>query len=269
MQRNWDGKIALVTGASSGIGWATAEQLAARGLRVAVTARRAERLAALVERITAAGGTAFAFPADLAERAAREALVAAVGEQWGPVQVLINNAGFGWGGDFAAMPWDTAEALLGVNVTALTHLTRLVLPEMAARREGWIVNVASIAGDLPLPSLVLYCASKTYVQAFSEGLYREVARQGIHVAVVNPGPIVSEFGAVAYGWSDARAEQHGAPTAVAAQAIWRALDGRRKRVYVPWYFRLGRWVNLLLEWPVDHGLSERLRALTRRMARHG
>ncbi len=264
---NWNNKIALVTGASSGIGWVTAEYLAARGLRVALTARRADRLAELAECITAAGGTALALPADLRDATAREGVLAAIREQWGPVEVLINNAGLGWGGDFAAMPWETAETLLDVNIAALTHLTRLVLPDMLARREGWIVNIGSIAGDTPTSDLALYCATKSFVHAFTEGLYRNLRGTGVCMAMVNPGPVVSEFGAVAYNWSEEKSKQHGTPTVAVARAVWRALDKRRKRLYVPGYLGVGRWLNLLLEWPMDRGLYNTLRKVMEFLAR--
>lgn len=248
---SWKDKVALVTGASSGIGWETAHLLARKGLRVAITARREERLETLAAEIQKEGGTVLSIPANLQELRAREALCGQIRETWGPIEVLINNAGFGWGLPLAQMEWETAQAMIDVNIVALTHLTQLVLPGMLERHEGWIVNIASIAGDLPTPPLSLYCATKTMVQSLSEALYREAKPQGVHVGVVNPGPIATEFGAVAYGWSMEKSAHHGASPESVAQAIWWNLSHRRKRVYVPWYFRASRWVNLVLEWPVD------------------
>ena len=252
MTRN---SIALVTGASSGIGRATASLLAEKGIRVALTARRVERLEALAAEIDAAGGAALVLPADIREPGACEGLIAQINQTWGPVDILVNNAGFGWGSPLAKMEWETAQAMLDVNVTALVHLTWLVLPGMLKRGQGWVVNIASIAGDIPAPPLTLYSATKSLVQAFSESLYREVGRQGVHVGVVNPGPIATEFGAVAYGWSLERAHRHGASPEAVARAVWRVIAHRRKWVYVPWYFRGVRWFNLLGEWLVDRGIG--------------
>ncbi len=251
-------RIALITGASSGIGQATARLLAQHGLHVVLTARRVQRLNDLAEEIQTQGGTALVLPADLAQEASRVTLIKQIRETWGPVEVLINNAGFGWGGNIAEMPWETARAMIEVNITALVHLTNLVLPEMVARRQGWIVNVASIAGDMPIPRIALYSATKTFVQSFSEALYRDLHRQGVHVSIVNPGPIATEFGQVAYGWS-AQKSQRGTTPEQAAQAIWRALYGARKRVYVPWYYRPLRGLNLILEWALDRGVHAQLR----------
>jgi len=248
---SWKNKVALVTGASSGIGWETAKLLAEKGIRVAITARREERLAALAEAILEQGGTVLVLPADLRDHEARQTLIAQIHESWGPVDILVNNAGFGWGIDFSKMKWETIQAMLEVNVIALTHLTNLVLPEMMERQQGWIVNIASIAGDLPTPPLTLYCATKTMVQSLSEALYREVKRKGVHVGVVNPGPIATEFAAVAYGWSEEKSTSKGTPPEAVAHGIWRTIARRRKRVYVPWYFRSARWVNMVFEYLVD------------------
>jgi len=227
--------VALVTGASSGIGWATAKALAALGYRVAVTARREERLARLVEEIGRAGGTALAIAADLSREAERERLVAAVRERWGQIDVLVNNAGHGWIGWQAAMPADVRQRLLAVNVDAVVHLTNLVLPEMLARRSGHIVDVASIAADFVAPPRVLYSASKAFVQAFSRGLDRELRGTGVRVSVINPGPVRTEFRRVASGVpveERPELEQGIAPGQVAA-AIVATIQRPRRSTYVP------------------------------------
>jgi short-subunit dehydrogenase len=250
-QQSWENKVALVTGASSGIGWETARLLAQKGMRVAITARREDRLETLAATIREQGGTVLVLPADLQNLEERQQLYTTVVERWGPIDILINNAGFGWGEPFAEMEWETMQDMVDVNILALLHLTRLALPQMVARSQGWVINIASIAGDLPTPPLSLYCATKSMVQAISEALYREVGRQGVHVSVVNPGPIATEFGAVAYGWSVDKATHKGTPPSAVAEAIWWAISRRRKRVYVPWYFRAARWVNLVFEFLVD------------------
>ena len=171
--------VALVTGASSGIGGSTAKLLALNGYRVAVTGRREERLNQLVAAIERAGGQAVAFPADLASEAERERLVSAVRDRLGQIDVLVNNAGLGWFGPMADIPAERRREVLAVNVEAPVHLTSLVLPEMLARHAGHIVDVASVADNLATPSRVLYSASKAFVQRFDEGLRREFRGTGV------------------------------------------------------------------------------------------
>lgn len=248
-----DRQVALVTGASSGIGRATARALAAEGFRVAVTARRRRRLEELAAEIAAAGGEAAALPADLSRAEERAALVEAVRRRWGRVDVLVNNAGFGHYGPTAEVPWELAERMLAVNIEAVVHLTRLVLPEMLARNAGHIINVASVAGNLVVPPSVLYSATKAFVQAFSEGLYRELRGTGVRVSVVNPGPVRTEFARVSAGLSPeapADIEQGISPEAVAA-VIAGLVRRPRKRAYVPWYWAAAPWVGLLFGWAVD------------------
>lgn len=248
-----DGQVALVTGASSGIGRATARALAAQGFRVAITARRRHRLEELAAEIAAAGGRAASFPADLSRPAEREALVRAVRDCWGRIDVLINNAGFGHYGPTAEIPWELAERMLAVNIGAVVHLTRLVLPEMLARNSGHIINLASVAGDLVVPPSVLYSATKAFVQAFSEGLYRELRGTGVRVSVVNPGPVRTEFARVSAGLSpEAPAEiERGIPPEAVAAVIVDLVRRPRKSVYVPGCWAAAPWVALLFGWAVD------------------
>lgn len=246
-------QVALVTGASSGIGWAAARALAAHGFRVAVTARRRHRLDRLVAEVSGAGGEAAAFPADLARPEEREWVVEAVRRHWGRIDVLVNNAGFGHYGPTAEVPWELADRMLAVNIEAVVHLTRLVLPEMLARRSGHIINVASVAGDLVVPPSVLYSATKAFVQAFTEGLYRELRGSGVRVSVVNPGPVRTEFARVSAGLSpEAPAEiERGIPPEEVAAVIAGLVRRPRKRAYVPWYWAAAPWIALLFGWAVD------------------
>ncbi len=245
--------VALVTGASSGIGRATARALAAEGFRVAATARRRERLEQLAVEIGAAGGEAAVFAADLRRAEERAKLVEAVRRHWGRVDLLVNNAGFGHYGPVAQIPWELAERMVGVNIEAAVHLTRLVLPEMLARNSGHIINVASVAGDLVVPPSVLYSATKAFVQAFSEGLYRELRGTGVRVSVVNPGPVRTEFPWIAAGLPpEAPVEiDLGISAERVAVAIVNLVRRPRKRAYVPWYWATAPWVQLLFSWAVD------------------
>jgi short-subunit dehydrogenase len=245
--------VALVTGASSGIGWATAKALTASGYRVVITARREERLLQLAGEIGRDGGAALPIPADLAQEVERERLIAVVGEHWGHVDVLVNNAAHGWIGWQAEIPAEIRRHMLAVNVDAVVHLTNLVLPAMLARRSGHIVNVASVAGDFVLPPDVLYSATKTFVQGFSRGLHRELRGTGVRVSVVNPGPVKTEFQRVANGVPvDQRPDlEQGVPPETVAQAIVNVLRSPRRSVYVPGALGLAAVLAPMFGWFLD------------------
>ncbi len=265
----WSGKRALITGASGGIGAAIARRLAREGIKTALTARRIERLETLAAEITRQGGEALIVPADLSLATARIELAHQVGARWGGVDLLINNAGFGLGAPFAQMRWKTMQAMVGVNITAPVHLTRLFLPGMLARSEGWIINIASIAGDIPGPPLSLYCATKAMVQAFSEALYRELQGSGVHVGMVNPGPVATEFWATASGWQERRWRHFGVSAERVAEATWWTIRHRRKRVYVPWAARFIRWFNLGCGSLIDRAIPWFLNGPGQQMMHHG
>lgn len=187
------GKTALITGASSGIGADLARELARRGAKVVLVARRADRLQKLAEELTALGMSAVAAPCDIADPAARVALAAS---QPG-IDILVNNAGLGEFGLFNEAAWDKIANMLEVNVTALTHLTHLFAGPMAARGYGRVLMVASTAAYQPLPLYAAYAATKAYVLSLSEALNVEYAKQGVRVTTLSPGPTESEFFAVA------------------------------------------------------------------------
>jgi short-subunit dehydrogenase len=190
------GKTALVTGASAGLGEEFALQLAQRGVtRLALTARRADRLEALRERLLAAhpGIEVTIHPGDLSAPGAAQQLAAGLE----PPDILINNAGFGDLGVFETSDPERMEAMIALNIAALTRLTRWVIPALLERRAGWICNVGSTAGLLPLPSFAVYGATKAYVNSFTEAVRVELHGTGIHVIALCPGPVETEFGQVA------------------------------------------------------------------------
>ncbi len=188
---------ALVTGASSGIGAALARQLAAAGWSVVLTARSADRLEALATEVSALGRACRVFVADLSATSGVEALLAFVAAEGLALELLVNNAGVGAGGDFATLAGPRQCAMLGLNVDALTRLTHACLGPMRARGHGAIINVASVAAFQPVPFMAAYAASKAYVLSLSLALWEENRGHGVHVMAVCPGSTDTGFFAAA------------------------------------------------------------------------
>ncbi|HZB00995.1 MAG TPA: SDR family oxidoreductase [Actinomycetota bacterium] len=182
----------VVTGASSGIGEATAIAFAQRGARVVVAARRTERLDALVERIERSGGHALAATCDVTEPAQLETLRAVTEEAFGPTDVLVNSAGIRGGGQFTKLPYDDIEDHVRVNVLGVLFGTRAFLPGMLARGKGHVVNIASLAGRFATPGNAIYGATKHAVVAFSEAMHYETEGRNVRVTAVNPGFVDTE-----------------------------------------------------------------------------
>jgi short-subunit dehydrogenase len=186
-------RVTLITGASAGIGAELARIFASHGHRVALVARRADRLGKLADEIAAAGGTApIVISCDLAQADAGDRIAAALAAEGVEVEYLVNNAGYGLFG--RAIDRDRAEQLgiVAVNIRALTDLS-LRFADQLVRHRGGILNVGSIAGFLPGPGMAVYYASKAYVLSFSEALREELAPLGVRVTALCPGPVLSEF----------------------------------------------------------------------------
>lgn len=187
-------KVALVTGASSGIGAATALKLAAHGAKVGLAARRLERLEALAERIAAAGGQAMPIAMDVVDPASVQAGAKRLADAHGGIDILFNNAGLMPISDIASLKTDEWNRMVNVNVKGLLHATAAVLPYMQRQGRGHIVNTSSIAGRKVFPGLSVYCATKHAVTAFSEGLRLEVAKKhNIRVTCIQPGAVDTEL----------------------------------------------------------------------------
>jgi short-subunit dehydrogenase len=186
-------RVTLITGASAGIGTELARVFASSGHRLALVARRADRLTALAAEIAAAGGTApIVIPCDLGQPDAGDKIAAALAAAGVEVEYVVNNAGFGLFGN--AIELDRAEQLgiIAVNVSVLTDLS-LRFSDHLIRNRGGILNVGSVAGFLPGPGMAVYYASKAYVLSFSEALYQELKPKGVRVTVLCPGPVLTEF----------------------------------------------------------------------------
>ncbi len=186
-------RVTLITGASAGIGTELARVFASKGHRLALVARRADRLAALAEEIAAAGrGTPIVIACDLAQPDAGDKIADALAAAGVEVEFVVNNAGFGLFG--SAIELDRAEQLgiIAVNIRALTDLS-LRFSDHLIRHRGGVLNVGSIAGFLPGPGMAVYYASKAYVVSLTEALRGELGPRGVRVTVLCPGPVPSEF----------------------------------------------------------------------------
>ena len=188
-------RLALITGASSGIGAAFARLYASHGYDLAVTARRADRLASLADEIRLRHGVEILIaPADLAQIGAPRAILAEIAAHGRPVDALVNNAGYGAPGPYAVASWEEQRAFLQVLLMAPCELTHTVLPGMVERRFGRIVNVASLAGLIPgRPGAALYGAAKAFLISLSQGLHAEGRSADVHVSALCPGFTYSEF----------------------------------------------------------------------------
>lgn len=194
MPESLEGRVAIITGASSGIGLTTAEALAGAGASVAVAARRADRLDALCRRIENAGGRAAGFPTDVTDRDAVEDLVSGTVAAFGTVHILVNNPGVMPISPLADVLVDDCVRMVNVNVIGVLHGIGAVLPVMLARGTGHIVNVGSLAGRRPFPGGTVYSATKFAVRSLSAGIQRELsASRGIRVTDIEPGVVDTEL----------------------------------------------------------------------------
>jgi len=186
-------RVTLITGASAGIGAELARVFASHKHRVALVARRAERLKTLADEIVAAGGAVpIIIPCDLEARDACDQIAAALAAADVEVEYVVNNAGFGMFGRAIEMDRGKQLGLLDVNVRALTDLS-LRFADSLIRTRGGILNISSIAGFLPGPGMAVYYASKAYVLSFTEALHQELGPKGVRVTALCPGPVPSEF----------------------------------------------------------------------------
>lgn len=187
------GKVAIVTGTSSGIGEATALALAAAGAQVAIVARRADRLKALADRIEEQGGSALQLAADVADAADLERIVQSATKVFGRLDILVNNAGVMLLSPVAESSVEEWRQMVEVNLFALMSLTKLALPHLK-KTAGHIVNISSVAGRIANPTASAYAATKFGVGAFSESLRREVYSDRVRVTVIEPGMVNTELG---------------------------------------------------------------------------
>ncbi len=188
------GCTALITGASAGIGAEMARQLAPHARALVLVARRRDRLDALKAELERSGMEIQCHAVDLADGEDVDALLAALAASGTKVDFLINNAGVGDHGSFEDSEWARVQAMLDVNIAALTRLTHALLPGILRSGRGAILNVSSIAAYFPMPGMAVYAASKAYVNSFTEALRAELRGTGVAVCALCPGPVDTEFG---------------------------------------------------------------------------
>ncbi len=175
-------------------------------------------------------------------------------QRFGGIDVLVNNAGFGWYGYYADMPWNIAAEMVEINITAVAHLTSLFLPQMKERNKGHIINIGSIAGSFPNQGVAVYSASKSFLDAFTTVLYRELRGTQVHSSVVRAGPVRTEFFDQVSAKSNGMripAERFGVTAEFVAEQIAGLLKRPRRAIYVPGVLAITPWLELLFGRLVD------------------
>jgi len=190
---NIEGKVVVITGASSGLGEATARLLSAQGASVALGARRVERIQALADELTASGGKALAVATDVTDRDQVKALVDAAVQTYGRIDVLINNAGLMPHSPLERLKIDDWNQMIDVNIKGVLYGIAAALPYMQQQKAGHIINVSSVAGHKVRPGGVVYAATKHAVRVLSEGLRMEVKPYNIRTTVISPGAVATEL----------------------------------------------------------------------------
>ncbi len=193
MSKNIEGKVVVITGASSGLGEATARLLAAQGASVVLGARRSERIQAVVDELNSSGGKALAIPTDVTHADEVKRLVDAAVQTFGRIDVMINNAGLMPHSPLERLKIDDWNRMIDVNIKGVLYGIAAALPYMKQQKAGQIINVSSVAGHKVRPGSAVYAATKAAVLTLSEGLRQEVKPYNIRTTVISPGAIATEL----------------------------------------------------------------------------
>lgn len=235
-------QVAIITGASRGIGAALAQVFAAEGARLVLASRSEERLNAVARTLGASAGRVLVVPTDMRQTEQVRRLVERTVETFGTVDILVNNAGIGIYAPYDEVVWEHFVEMWEVNFFGAVCAMREVAPIMKRRGRGTIVNISSVAGRIPLPFMAGYCATKFALNAFSDSVRMELAREGIRVVIVCPGRVRTPFHDRAY--YDGRAKEYrgrlggGISAERVARVTLRAVLGGQREVAVPWVMRL-------------------------------
>lgn len=256
MRRNdWSQTTAVITGASSGIGTAIAKKFARQGIKVLLVARNTERLNLFASEIRANGGKAEVYPSDLSLSQNRSELAQHILADTGAPDILVNNAGIGWFGYFSRMPWEVAAQLIALDIEAPTHLTSLFLPHMLeSGKPCRIINMGSITGKMPEQGIALYAGAKSYLDAFTKSVYREIIRTPVRISIIRPGPVKTHF----FDNSETYANGGRIPaekSAIAPERIadvaWSLVKRPRRFVYVPFFMYFSPFIEYLFAPVID------------------
>jgi len=242
MKNSPDSKVVIITGASSGIGAATARRLAREGMRLTLAARRQDRLQQVAADVGSLGGEALVVPTDVRNRDDIQRMVQATLDRWERIDVLFNNAGLGHDDMLVKVRPDKIRDEIHINLTAVIECAQVVLPVMLRQKSGHIINTASMAGLIATPGTAVYSATKFGVNGFSDALRRELRGSGIHVSAFCPGYTPTEISpqlkAIAEGRSDASHVMGLLPITYVADQVARLIQHPRRRVVLPhtWQF---------------------------------
>jgi short-subunit dehydrogenase len=243
---HFQNQVVLITGASSGIGRRLAIDLATKGATVIGCGRSAERLQQTEEEMRRANRSCAVMACDLGDRREVEKMVGRVVADFGRIDILINNAGIGMRKPFVESSVETVEAIMRTNYLGMVYCTHAVLPSMIARGKGHIVNISSAAGKIGTLNMAGYCASKFAMNGFSESLYHELKPLGIHVSVLCPGPVRTDFNKLFAATAPKAPPWLVVSPEFVSQAVIQAIERRRFEVVIPRSLALMCWFKRIV-----------------------
>ena len=255
----FQGRTVVITGASAGIGRAAASEFAREGANLALLARRRDRLESLQEELQEFPGTVHACPCDVSRRDRVEQAARTVLEKFPRIDVLVNNAGFAIYGAVSDLSIDDIESQMRTNYLGMVYCIKAFLPSMTEQKSGHIVNVASVAASMGLPGIAPYCASKSAMLGFSEGLKHELKGSGIGVTVVSPIMVRTDFFDHPSFAGMARYSPTSLDPKTVARAILRAARSPRLEIVVPQAVRAAVWARQTLPYVVDPLLARKFK----------
>lgn len=247
-------RIALVTGASSGIGARTALLLAKNGLHVILVARRLDRLEELASEINNLPGQVTIIQADLSIESERLKLFHKITTLNLLPDILVNNAGLAWYGFFYHMPWNVAHEIIALNIEGSTQMVQLFLPHMLDKKFGRIINIGSIAGKLPEQGIAVYSASKAYLDAITTSINRDLRGTGVSVSVIRAGPVKTEFFDAARNLENGKsvpAESLAVSPDLVARKVLKLIKRPQRVAYVPFYMFFSPLLETLFSGIID------------------